>query len=105
MQKQYRGELEKIAKKRRIKNYENMSKEGLFIALLKSEKGLAKLYNKVEENKKYPDQYDPEYEEVWNIKDLFDEINEDYYEPVKTKVAFQGNYIEYESRGDTDKNL
>ena len=105
MQKQYRGELEKIAKKRRIKNCENMSKEGLFIALLKSEKGLAKLYNKVEENKKYPDQYHPEYKEVWNIEDLFDEINEDYYEPVKTKVAFQGNYIEYESRGDTDKNL
>ena len=51
-------------KKRRIKIYENISKEGLFIALLKLEQGLAKLYNKVEENKKYPDQYDPEYEGV-----------------------------------------
>ena len=45
MQNQLRDELEKIAKMRRIKNYENMSKEGLLIALLKSEERLAKLYN------------------------------------------------------------
>ena len=45
MQNQLRDELEKIAKMRRIKNYENMSKEGLLIALLKSEQRLAKLYN------------------------------------------------------------
>ena len=38
-------------------------------------------------------------------KNLFDEINEDYYETVKTKIAFKGNYIEYESKGDKDKNL
>ena len=31
------NELEKIAKMRRIKNYKKMSKEGLLIALLKSE--------------------------------------------------------------------
>ena len=30
------NELEKIAKMRHIKNYKNMSKEGLLIALLKS---------------------------------------------------------------------
>ena len=35
MQNQSRDELEKIAKMRRIKNYENMSKEELLIALLK----------------------------------------------------------------------
>ena len=32
-----RNELEQIEKMRRIKNYKNMSKEGLLIALLKSE--------------------------------------------------------------------
>ena len=32
-------------------------------------------------------------------------INEDYYKPIKTKDAFNDNYIEYESRGDKDKNL
>ena len=41
-------ELEKIARMRCIKNYENISKEGLLIALLKSEQSRAELYNKVE---------------------------------------------------------
>ena len=29
---------------------------------------------------------------------------EDYYKPVKPKGTFNDNYIEYESRGDKDKN-
>ena len=37
------SELEKIAKMRRIKNYKNMSKEGLLIALLKSNQNHAEL--------------------------------------------------------------
>ena len=36
---------------------------------------------------------------------MFDEINEDYYKPAKTKGAFNDNYTEYESRGDKDKKL
>ena len=28
-----------------------------------------------------------------------------YYKPIKTKSAFNGNYIEYKSNGDKDKNL
>ena len=36
---------------------------------------------------------------------MFDEINEDYYKPIKTKHAFNSNYVEYESRGDKDKRL
>ena len=39
------------------------------------------------------------------MKNVFDEINKDYYKPVNTKGAFNGNYIEYESRGDKEKNL
>ena len=105
MQNQSRDELEQIAKMRRIKNYKNMSKEGLLIALLKSEQSLAELCNKVEETKKYPDHDDLDYEGIRDIENLFDEINEDYYKPVKTKIAFNDNYIEYESRGDKDKNL
>ena len=35
---------------------------------------------------------------------LFDEIDGGYYNPTKTKRAFNGNYIEYESREDNDKN-
>ena len=52
MQNQLRGELKQIAKMRRIKNYKNMSKERLLIALLGSEQSLAGLYNKTEETKK-----------------------------------------------------
>ena len=38
-----RNELEKTAKKRSIKKYKNMSKEGLLISLLKSEQSIAEL--------------------------------------------------------------
>ena len=82
-----------------------MSKEGLLIALLKSEQSLAELCNKVEETKKYPDHDDLDYEGIRDIENLFDEINEDYYKQVKTKIAFNDNYIEYESRGEKDKHL
>ena len=41
-----------------------------------------------------------------NIRNLFNEITkEDYYEPIEIKSAFDGSYIEYESRGDNDDNL
>ena len=30
---------------------------------------------------------------------------EDYYKPIKTNSAFNGNYIQYNSNGDNDKNL
>ena len=32
-------------------------------------------------------------------------IDEDYYKPIRTKSAFNGNYIEYESKGDENINL
>ena len=32
-------------------------------------------------------------------------INEDYYDPVITKGAFNSSYIQYESKGDKGKNL
>ena len=40
------------------------------------------------------------------MRDLFDlSIDEDYYEPILVKSAFDGNYIQYESWGDRGKNL
>ena len=57
---------------RRIKSYENMSKEGLLIVLLKSKQSLANLYNKVKK-KKNPGHNDPDYGAIWNVKDLFGE--------------------------------
>ena len=44
------NELEQITKMRRIKNYKNMSKEELLIALLKSEQSLAELYKSKSNN-------------------------------------------------------
>ena len=32
-------------------------------------------------------------------------IDKDYYKSIKTKSAFNNNYIEYESKGDKNKNL
>ena len=44
------NKLEQIAKMRRIKNYKNMSKEELLIALLKSEQSRAELYKSKSNN-------------------------------------------------------
>ena len=32
-------------------------------------------------------------------------IDEDYYKPITAKSAFDGGYIQYESKGDKGKNL
>ena len=42
---QSRDELERIAKIRKIKNYEEMAKEELIISLLKSKQSIAELFN------------------------------------------------------------
>ena len=52
MQNQSQNELESIAKIRRIKNYKEMSKEGLIISLLKSKRSLAELFNNNFDNDK-----------------------------------------------------
>ena len=48
---------------------------------------------------------DLDYKGIRDIENLFGEVNEDYYKPIKTEGAFNGNYIEYESRGDKNKNF
>ena len=51
MHGQARDELERIAKIRRIKNYEEMSKEELIISLLKSKQSRAELFNDLDGDK------------------------------------------------------
>ena len=76
-----RNELEQIAKMRRIKNYNNMSKEELLIALLKSNQSLAELQKsnsknaKIEETRKL-------FNELKNrfSKEKIKEIREKFYE-------------------------
>ena len=53
----------------------------------------------------YYDYDNTEYRGMRDIRNLFDEVDKEYYKPIKTKSAFNGNYIEYESKGDKDKNL
>ena len=54
---------------------------------------------------------DLEYREIRDVGNLFNEvafnlsIDEDYYKPIKPKSSFHCNFIEYESKGDKDKNL
>ena len=56
--------------------------------------------------KKYHDHDDAKYIGIRDVRNLFNQsTNEGYYKPIKTKSAFNGNYIEYESNGDEDKNL
>ena len=36
---------------------------------------------------------------------MFDKTDEDYYKPIKIKSAFNGNYVEYERKGNKGKSL
>ena len=71
------------------------------------EKFLKKLeedFDRLEKHRHW-DNDDIYYKGIRQIENLFDEINEDCYKPIKTKGAFKDNYIKYESRGDKDKIL
>ena len=41
----------------------------------------------------YYDHDDDKYYGIRDIENLFGEIDEDYYKPIKTVIAFNGNYI------------
>ena len=62
-----------------------------------TEQSLLELEKSLSQLKKYYDYDDTEYQGIRDIGDLFDEIDEDYYRPIKTKSAFNANYIEYEN--------
>ena len=78
------NELEQIAEMRRIKNYKNMSREELLLALLKSEQSHAELYKRksnnaeIEETRKF-------FNEIRNklSKSTIKEIRKDLYEKDK----------------------
>ena len=70
------------------------------------EKNLTELEENLLKSKKYYKYDDSENRGIRNVRDLFDlSIDEDYYEPILVKSAFDGNYIQYESRGDKGKTL
>ena len=67
-------------------------------------KNIIKYFKKLKEDLNKIKKY--QYNIVSDIRYLFNEISkEDYYEPIEIKSAFDGNYIEYESKGDNNDNL
>ena len=87
-----------------IKNQKNLSKKKKEI-----EESLFKLEESFSNFKKYHFQDDFKYRNIGDIRNLFNGvalngIDENYYKPIRTKSAFNGNYIEYESKEDKDKN-
>ena len=95
-----------------IENKKNLSKSKIKRIeenLLDSEKSLFKF-------KKYYDYDDIEYRGIRDVGNLLNGVaingiafnqstDKDYYKPIKTNSAFNGNYIEYQSKEDKDKNL
>ena len=88
------SELRSISKFRKIKNYGNMSEDELLYAFENS-----KPFKDSKEIKKENQDDD---EIIRDLRFLY-EPKENYYEPRKTKGAFDGNYVEYESNGDIDE--
>ena len=71
---------------------------------------MKKIFTELEENLSTIKYYDydgiEEYREIRNVRDLFGlPIDEDYYKPIIARGAFNGSYIQYESKGDKGKNL
>ena len=86
-----------------IKNQKNLSTPGI----IETEKNLLELES-LSSLKKYYDYDDTKYRAIKDIENLFNgnllnsvvlnEIGKHYYKPIKTKSAFNNNYIEYESK-------
>ena len=98
--KEIRWNLYKIEKKK------NRSKS----KIKEIEHYLAELEESLFKLNKYYD-YFVEYKGIRDVGNLFNGValsqstDEGYYKPIKTNSAFNGNYIEYQSKGDKDNNL
>ena len=70
--------------------------------LKRTNKYLDELDKKILELDRYHQDYDDyEYKGVKNVHDLFKlSVNEDYYKPKLTKSGYNGNYTQYEIKGD-----
>ena len=70
------------------------------------ERNLTELEENLSKTKKYDDYDDIEYRGITNVRDLFDLlIDEDYCKPIIAKSAFDGSYIQYESKGGKGKKI
>ena len=95
--KEIRKNLHDIEKKKNLSESKTKKIKNNFFELEKSCSRFRKNGNR--------DQDDIEYRGIRDVGNLFDKIDEDYYKPIKIKSAFNGNYIEYERKGNNDKSL
>ena len=93
--KDIRRNLNEIENK---KNLSNSKIKQIQQNLLELEESLFKL-------NKYHDYDDNEYRGIRDVRSLFNQFDKDYYKSIRTEIAFNGNYIEYESKGHKDKTL
>ena len=93
--KETRRNLYKIKKKKCLSKWK----------IKEIEQNLIELEESLYRFKKYHDYDDIEYYGIRGIGNLFGKVDEEYYKPIKTRSASNGNYIEYESKRDKDKNL
>ena len=90
-----------------IENKKNLSKS----KIKEIEQNLIELEEIIFKLNKYYDYDDFEYKGIRDAENLFYGVvfnrstDEDYYKPIKTNRDFNGNYIEYQSKGDKNKNL
>ena len=85
-----------------IENEENHSES----KIKEIDRNLTELEENLSKTKKYYGYDDIEYRGIRNVRDLLDfSIDEDYYKPIIVRGAFDGSYIQYESKGDKGKNL
>ena len=84
-----------------IENLTNLSES----KIKEIEKNVSELEESLFKIKGYNDYDDTEYEGIKDINLFNQSVDKDYYKPIRTKSAFNGNYIEYESKGDKNKNL
>ena len=88
------------------KNLQEMKKNPSESKIKEIERNLTELEENLSKTNNYYDYNVIEYREIRNVRDLFDlSINEDYYKPIIARGAFNGSYIQYESKGDKGKNL
>ena len=93
----------KISKFRRSLYNIKIQKNISALEIKETKKNLFELEKRLYNLKKYYD--DTKYHGIRDIGNLFGEVDEHYYKPIKTKSAFNGNYIEHESKGNKDKTL
>ena len=86
------------------RNLHEKENENLFTPKIKEiEKIFLEFIKNLVELKKYYDYDNIEYKGIRDVRNLFDlSIDEDFYKPISTSSAFDGDYTEYESIGDKE---